>query len=393
MVPPSAPPSLPLSDISIVFLTAAPGTGKSSLCRRLVSRFPTLAHISVSALLRQTAAIYTAINTAAAGATAHPLPHHPLGATLNAAPSPASPTVVTPQQRALGEEIRRRMNVGLLVDDDVVLKLLVDAIGKKRREGYEALLIEGFPRTRRQALAFESFVQRNCVKCCVTVETSPTARLRRLRERWLLAGATASGMPTLPDREDEEEPTALDRLETFYRTNAEVEEFFRTTTAESKLVKVQAVGEGGGGGESGSGGGGGGGGESGSGGNKDGENKVGSGAAGTVEDDRGSAGNSGGGGGSSGGGGSGGGGEKVSGDDAAAASPAAESAAASSVGEGAEETSGTDANVNANPEEEEERELPELEVFQLVVDGIRPFLLRNLSVIFVVGGPGCGKGV
>ena len=56
-----------------------------------------------------------------------------------------------------------------------------------------------------------------------------------------------------------------------------------------------------------------------------------------------------------------------------------------------------EANTNANAEEEGQGEgtvqLSELEVFQLILDGIRPFLLKNLSVIFVVGGPGCGKGL
>merc|ERR1719445_435803 len=46
LTPPSPPPSLPFTDISIIFMTAAPGSGKSALCQRLLTRFPTLAHIS-----------------------------------------------------------------------------------------------------------------------------------------------------------------------------------------------------------------------------------------------------------------------------------------------------------------------------------------------------------
>ena len=83
-------------------------------------------------------------------------------------------------------------------------------------------------------------MRRDCVRCCISVEATPAARLRRLRERWLLTGSNAAGVPTLPDREDEEEPTALDRLETFERTIGEVAEFYRGTTEKPKWIAVQS---------------------------------------------------------------------------------------------------------------------------------------------------------
>ena len=125
-----------------------------------------------------------------------------------------------PAKFAVGEEIRRRMKVGILVDAEVVLQLLVDEMKKRRARGFETFLIEGFPRTRHQAKMFEKFVRRDGTRCCVSVEATPTAKLKRLRERWLLA-LSAADERVLPAREDEEEPTALDRIETFERTKGE----------------------------------------------------------------------------------------------------------------------------------------------------------------------------
>ena len=169
----------------MILVVASPGSGKSALCRRLVTRFPTLAHISVGALLRETAAVFTAVNKAAL--PAFPNGPSPYGVTLNATTSAAPAAanngvgVITPQQRAQGEEMRRRMKLGLLIDDEVVIHFLVEAIKKRVGEGYKAFLIEGFPRTRGQAESFESWVRRDCVKCCVGIEATPEAKLRRLR--------------------------------------------------------------------------------------------------------------------------------------------------------------------------------------------------------------------
>ena len=61
---------------------------------------------------------------------------------------------------------------------------------------------------------FEEFVRRDGVRCCIRVEATPEAKLRRLREKWLQT-ASAAEERVLPERQDEEEPTALDRVENF----------------------------------------------------------------------------------------------------------------------------------------------------------------------------------
>ena len=77
------------------------------------------------------------------------------------------------------------MKVGDLVADEVVLQLLVEEMSKRRAsEGVDNFLLEGFPRTRRQAELFEKFVRREGVRCCVSVEATPEAKLRRLRDRY-----------------------------------------------------------------------------------------------------------------------------------------------------------------------------------------------------------------
>ena len=66
-----------------------------------------------------------------------------------------------------------------------------------------------------------------------------------------------------------------------------------------------------------------------------------------------------------------------------------ESQAAAAERSGDEEAASSSA---ASVDPSSTRELAELEVFEKIVEGIRPFLLKDLAVIFVVGGPGCGKG-
>ena len=252
-----------------------------------------------------------------------------------------------------------------------------------------------------------------------------------------------SEVPFPETREDEEEPTALDRLETYERTKKQVEDFYRDSTAVSKWVKVEGwtIGR-----QRGGGGGAGGGGTveapavSGGVEKEKVEGSVGSGGeSGGGNDGASGGGESGSGGGGSGGGGNGGGsmenegetatvgqshdvkiddGDDNSGEEseteAAAPADVTEDATASEE-EGKEETEGEaggesagEENANANSsaeevavesgEEQEDEgeevmlEMSELEIFQLITDGVRPFLLRDLSVIFVVGGPGCGKG-
>ena len=131
-----------------------------------------------------------------------------------AASKPSANGGGNPSQLALAEEIRSRMKVGVLVADEIVFLFLFDEMTRLRGQGSRYFLLEGFPRTRRQAESFEKFVRRDGVRCCVCVDATAEAKLKRLRDKWLLA-ASAADERVLPQREDEEEPTALDRIETF----------------------------------------------------------------------------------------------------------------------------------------------------------------------------------
>lgn len=167
--------------ITIIFVLGGPGCGKGTICKRLVDDFG-FAHLSVGEVLRAEVA----------------------------------------SGSQLGQEVQQLMKDGLLVSDDIALRVIRDAINRACLHGSK-ILLDGFPRTVEQAVAFEHSVCTPSQVLWLTCEDS-------ILVNRILARGQASG------REDDNAETAAMRLKTFNENTSKIRSFYETK--EEDLFKV-----------------------------------------------------------------------------------------------------------------------------------------------------------
>jgi adenylate kinase len=100
-----------------IILLGAPGAGKGTQCKHIVKRYG-LVHLSSGDILRQERAAGT----------------------------------------ELGQKAQQYMDSGALVPDDLIVKMMAEAIKKALKAGF---VLDGFPRTVNQAIALDA-----SLKCC-----------------------------------------------------------------------------------------------------------------------------------------------------------------------------------------------------------------------------------
>ncbi|EME29073.1 adenylate kinase [Galdieria sulphuraria] len=118
------------------------------------------------------------------------------------------------QNTLRGNWIASIIDEGNIVPGYVTLGLLSQAIERERRKGTQAILMDGFPRTLDQAIAFEKQVGR-CI-AVLYLDCSLQVMKQRLLQRGLSSG-----------RQDDVARVIQQRLETFERQTSQVVEYYR----------------------------------------------------------------------------------------------------------------------------------------------------------------------
>jgi adenylate kinase len=90
---------------------------------------------------------------------------------------------------ALGIEARRYMDAGQLVPDDIVVRLLLDRLG--RPDARDGVILDGFPRTNVQAAALDrALAERDQrVAAAVLIDVPEDEVMRRMSGRWICRAA------------------------------------------------------------------------------------------------------------------------------------------------------------------------------------------------------------
>jgi adenylate kinase len=89
----------------------------------------------------------------------------------------------------LGLEARRYMDAGKLVPDDIVVRLLLDRLG--RPDAREGVILDGFPRTAVQAAALDTALAdtHGRVSAAVLIDVPEDEVMRRMSGRWICRAA------------------------------------------------------------------------------------------------------------------------------------------------------------------------------------------------------------
>lgn len=143
----------------------------------------------------------------------------------------------------LGVEARRFMDAGQLVPDEITIRLLLDRLA--RGDARAGAVLDGFPRTRAQAVALDAALAEHgaAVRVVVLVEVPADELVRRLSGRWICRAAghpfhEVSSPPREPgtcdldgsplyQRSDDRPDTIRARLDGQLGALAEVEDHYR----------------------------------------------------------------------------------------------------------------------------------------------------------------------
>jgi UMP-CMP kinase len=168
----------------VVFVLGAPGTGKGTQCELLAERLSTKdanmdwVHLSAGDLLR---------------------------AERNK------------ESSALGQEINACIAAGKLVDSKITCRLLQSAMEEAyRKHGKTHFLIDGFPRSKSNADAWEQTMSRHVVQCVLDFQCPEETLIGRLLHRGNTSG-----------RNDDNLDTIKKRFKTFQEETAPILEYYR----------------------------------------------------------------------------------------------------------------------------------------------------------------------
>lgn len=163
-----------------------PGSGKGTQSARIVERYK-IAHISTGDLFREEMAKGT----------------------------------------ALGEEIARYIDKGMLVPDGIVIRELKQAVEKHCQQG--GIIFDGFPRTLTQAVMLDEMLEGECypVDLVISVEVDENELLKRLIGR-----SEDSG------RSDDAEHIIWKRIEVYKSQSLPLVSYYQN---QGKLVKINGM--------------------------------------------------------------------------------------------------------------------------------------------------------
>ncbi|MCX6000432.1 MAG: adenylate kinase [Chloroflexi bacterium] len=195
-----------------VILLGAPGSGKGTQAERL-SEATGLVHISSGDLFRQ----------------------------------------AEKEGTELGRVAKSFMEKGLLVPDDVTIKMILGRISGLR----QGFMLDGFPRTIEQAQALDKALGEKGIDKAIYLEVSQKELLRRLSGRWIckecqapyhlvssppkVAGKcdTCGGM--LYQRADDTVETARKRLEVYFAQTAPLIEYYKKSRRLAQVNGEKAI--------------------------------------------------------------------------------------------------------------------------------------------------------
>ncbi|GMM34593.1 bifunctional uridylate/adenylate kinase [Saccharomycopsis crataegensis] len=170
------------SEVSVVFVLGGPGSGKGTQCSKLVKEYD-FVHLSAGDLLRAEQA------------------------------RPNS---------EFGELIAKYIREGLIVPQEITLKLLENAIKENYGKGSTRFLIDGFPRKMDQALSFEEQIATSAFT--LFFECPEQVMIERIINRGKTSGRTDDNVESLKKR-----------FKTFYETSMPVVDYF---DKQGKMVKL-----------------------------------------------------------------------------------------------------------------------------------------------------------
>ncbi len=187
-------------------LLGAPGSGKGTQAER-ISRETSLMHVSTGDLFRQAEKDGT----------------------------------------ELGKQAKSYVEKGLLVPDEVVIKMVLERIAGNKK----GFILDGFPRTIEQAKALDRALADGGVDWAVYIEVSREELIRRLTGRWIcrqcqrpyhlvssppkVAGRCDVCGGELYQRPDDTVETVQKRLEVYFNQTAPLVDYYRE---KSKLLEI-----------------------------------------------------------------------------------------------------------------------------------------------------------
>ncbi len=141
----------------------------------------------------------------------------------------------------LGQKAQQYMDSGELVPDQLIIDLIADRID--RPDAAEGFLLDGFPRTTRQAVALEEFLHNRQLKlnAVVLIDVDDEQLIARISGRLLCrdcgSDINVAGLDTMPDscsycggelyqREDDREETVINRLQVYRSQTAPLVEYY-----------------------------------------------------------------------------------------------------------------------------------------------------------------------
>ena len=157
----------------------------------------------------------------------------------------------------LGRLVKSYYDKGELIPDDVTIRMVLDRLSKP--DCAAGCLLDGFPRTLQQAEALDAALQKEGkqVDKVVSIDVSEGELLKRLGGRWLCrkCGAsfhTAFAPPKQPgvcdncggelyQRPDDNEETAKNRLDVYFRQAAPLIDYYGKQNKLSKINGEQPV--------------------------------------------------------------------------------------------------------------------------------------------------------
>jgi adenylate kinase family enzyme len=176
-------PTLP----EMVFVIGGPGSGKGTLCDKLIAN--------------------------------HGYKHLSIGEAFRAEIAAGSD---------IGHQVDELIKAGALVPDDVVMQTLTNTVMGIRNEPHTRLLLDGFPRTVEQAIMFEMLIGRPSK--VIWLNCDDTVLVNRI-----LGRAATSG------RADDHEEAVLIRIKTFKESTAPIYQYMEAQFPD-RLVAVDASG-------------------------------------------------------------------------------------------------------------------------------------------------------
>jgi adenylate kinase len=162
---------------------------------------------------------------------------------------------VAREKTPLADTLRSYMEKGLLVPDEITVKMLLERIALP--DATKGVVFDGFPRTLAQAKALDNALAKEGKRIdeAVLLEVAPAELVERLSARWVcpacqapyhniasppkIAGSCDKCGTALVQRADDAPATVKKRLDVYFSETMPLIEYYR---AQGKLVAVNGVG-------------------------------------------------------------------------------------------------------------------------------------------------------